>query len=138
MNELAALFLDEAYGDERRRRGRGRASTSGGGKSLDDEARGTTTTTTTRTATRTRGASDGRADAHASPSSSSRPPRPPDRGTTTVSGWLASLWDALLAEDGDEWADARRGRGGTLTGARALKNIELGVEQEMEVVRLDD
>ena len=125
MNELAALFLDEAYGDERRRRGRGRASTSGGGKSLDDDARGTTTTgsTATRTRTaRTRGASDGRADAHASPSSSSRPPRPPDRGTTTVSGWLASLWDALLAEDGDEWADARRGRGGTLTGARALKN----------------
>ena len=87
--------------------------------------------------TTTRGASDGRADAHASPSSSSRPPRPPDRGTTTVSGWLASLWDALLAEDGDEWADARRGRGGTLTGARALKNIELGVEQEMEVVLRD-
>ena len=143
MNELAALFLDEAYGDEGRRRGRGRASTSGGGARLDDDARGTTTTptmktTTTTTTTTTRGgARDGRADAHASPSSSSRPPRPPDRGTTTVSGWLASLWDALLAEDGDEWADARRGRGGTLTGARALKNIELGVEQEMEVVLRD-
>jgi len=51
-----------------------------------------------------------------------------------VSGWLASLWDVLLAEDGDEWADARRGRGGTPTGARALRNVELGVEQEMEVM----
>jgi len=63
-----------------------------------------------------------------------RRPSYPSSPSTTVSGWLASLWDVLLAEDGDEWADARRGRGGTPTGARALRNVELGVEQEMEVV----
>ena len=53
---------------------------------------------------------------------------------TTLSGWLASLWDALIAEDDDDWDDARRGKGGTPTGAKDLHNIDLGVEQEMEVV----
>lgn len=53
---------------------------------------------------------------------------------TTLSGWLASLWDALIAEDDDDWDDARRGKGGTPTGAKNLHNIDLGVEQEMEVV----
>lgn len=54
--------------------------------------------------------------------------------STTLSGWLASLWDALIAEDDDDWDDARRGKGGTPTGAKDLHNIDLGVEQEMEVV----
>lgn len=56
----------------------------------------------------------------------------------TFRGFVRFLWDALLAEDGDDWADERRGRGGTPSGARALANVERGVEQEMEVVLRTD
>lgn len=61
-------------------------------------------------------------------------PRRASDAPSTFRGFVRSLWDALLAEDGDEWADERRGRGGTPSGARALVNVERGVEQEMEVV----
>jgi len=51
-----------------------------------------------------------------------------------MSDWFASLWRALVHEDGDEWVDLRRGRGGTPSGARDMRAVERGREQEMEIV----
>lgn len=108
MEDVARLFLDEDYG-----RGRPRI------ERVEEKEENVETPSGTRNRTNQPRKGLAHADA-ASPN--------------TFKGFLTSLWDALLAEDGDEWADERRGRGGTPSGARAMANVERGVEQEMEVV----
>ena len=111
IDELASLFLDEDYANRRR--------------VVDDAS---TSKDDANTPARRGGSSPlMRSSSATTPARRTAPP-------ATVRGWFSELWRSLLAEDDDEWADARRGRGGTPTGARAIENIDLGMEQEMEVV----
>jgi hypothetical protein len=146
MDRLASIFLDDdddGDDDDERPSASSRANTNlrAGGVKANDATAGEWTS---EAPSGESGAKSGRATAALDGSASSgrhrraRPRGSPRRNATpaatTLSGWLASLWDALIAEDDEDWDDARRGKGGTPTGAKNLRNIDLGVEQEMEVV----
>mmetsp|Transcript_2494 Transcript_2494/g.9147 ORF Transcript_2494/g.9147 Transcript_2494/m.9147 type:complete len:487 (-) Transcript_2494:1233-2693(-) len=143
LDAFAEIFLDDERDVADRRRKQSAASSSTTFAGVDETvARRGTDAETGRSAATTPSMMTAKTMPMASPPPGMTTPRArrvarrptAEENVNSVSDWFASLWRSLIAEDGDEWEDTRRGRGGTPSGARDLHNIDLGVEQEMELV----